>query len=285
MSASSFPFLTALSLIPLTGGLMLLGAENGGGGRARRWALFFHALVLGGALCVAARFDAASGAMQFVERGAWIPSVGVEYHLGIDGLGLLMVLLSALVTPMAVLFSSREIARPQLFYGLLLLLESGLLGAFTALNFVHWFLFYELSLVPAYFLLKLWGGPRRGEAARAFFIYTMVGSVALLLSFLGTYVATGTFDFAELAQKGRGLDGGLAAIYNIRLGWHELSTRALALVLFFGAFLGFAVKIPIWPFQTWLPLAYAEAPTPVTMVLTGAMSKIGLYVLLRVLLP
>ena len=232
MSAFSFPYLTALCLIPLVGGLLLLGAERGG--VARSWALLFHALTLACTLTIFARFDVSSGVMQFVERGAWIPSIGVEYHLGLDGISLLMVLLTALVVPMAVLFSSRDVARPQAFYGLLLLLESGLLGAFTALNFIHWFLFYELSLVPAYFLIKLWGGSRRGEAARLFFIYTMVGSVCLLLSFLGSYVATGTFDFAELAQKGKGLDGGLAAIYNIRLGWHDLSTRALALVIFLG---------------------------------------------------
>lgn len=282
---NSLPFLTLLTFIPLFGGIALIGSEAGAGLRARRMALLFHGLTLICAGILLFRFDRSLATLQFVERGAWIPSIGVEYHLGIDGLGLLMVTLTALVLPLSVLFTATDIVRPQRFHGLMLLLQSGLFGAFTAHNFIHWFLFYELSLVPAYFLLKLWGGPKRGQAARLFFIYTLVGSVTLLLSFMAVYVATGSFDFAELAQKGKGLDGGLAALFNIRLGWQELSTRALALVIFFGAFLGFAVKIPIWPFHSWLPLVYAEAPTPLTMVLTGAMSKLGVYGFLRILLP
>ncbi|HAM70141.1 MAG TPA: NADH-quinone oxidoreductase subunit M [Verrucomicrobiales bacterium] len=280
-----FPYLTFLTLVPLVGGIVLLGLESSRPGLHRRLALGFQALAFLLAAGVVKRFDTHTPEMQFVELGSWIPSIHADYHLGVDGLGLIMVILSALILPFATLVSSPAVSNPRLYYGLLLLLQSGLFGAFTSLNFVHWFLFWELSLIPAYFLIKLWGGPRRGEAARMFFVYTMVGSVALLLSFLGTYVATGTFDFAQLADKGRGLDGGLAAIYNIKLQWYSLSTRGLALVLFGGVFLGFAVKVPIWPFQTWLPLAYSEAPTPVTMVLTGVMSKLGLYGVLRILLP
>jgi NADH-quinone oxidoreductase subunit M len=151
------------------------------------------------------------------------------------------------------------------------------------LNFIHWFLFYELSLVPAYFLLKLWGGPGRVAAANQFFLYTMVGSVALLLAMLAVFLVTGSFDLPALAASGR--TGELTSLLAIRLGWPELSTRALALVIFGGALLGFAVKVPLWPFHTWLPSAYAEAPTGVAMVLTGAMSKLGVYGLLRILLP
>jgi NADH-quinone oxidoreductase subunit M len=280
-----FPYLTFLTLVPLVGGVILIGLEPSRPAISRRLALFFQAVALLLTAGVLARFDGKSGGMQFVETASWIPSLHVDYHVGIDGLGLLMVVLSALVLPFATLASPREIPNARLYHGLMLLLQSGLFGAFTSLNFVHWFVFWELSLIPAYFLIKLWGGPRRGEAARLFFIYTMVGSVTLLLSFMGTYVATGTFDFAQLAARGRGLDGGLAAIYNIKLQWYALSPRALALVLFGGVFLGFAVKVPLWPFQTWLPLAYSEAPTPVTMVLTGVMSKLGVYGLLRILLP
>lgn len=282
---SALPYLTLLGMIPFIGGILLLGSDARSGLRARRLALFFHLLALMLTSWILLRFDRASGAMQFVERGSWIPSIGVDYHLGVDGLGLLMTVLTALVLPLAVLFTSKDIASPHRFHGLLLLLQAGLFGAFTALNFVHWFLFYELSLIPTYFLLKLWGGARRGEAARLFFVYTLAGSVTLLLSFLAVRTATGSFDFLELAQKGKGLDGGLAALFNIRLGWQDLSTRALGLLIFFGAFLGFAVKIPIWPFHSWLPLVYSEAPTPVAMVLTGAMSKLGVYGLLRIVLP
>src|SRR5437867_8080517 len=165
----------------------------------------------------------------------------------------------------------------------MLFLEAGLFGAFTALNFIHWFVFWELSLVPAYFLIKLWGGPERAAAANQFFIYTMVGSVTLLLSMLAVFLVTGSFDLIALAEKGR--SGELASLFNVKLGWYDLSPRALALVIFWGAFLGFAVKVPLVPFHTWLPATYTEAPTGVSMVLTGAMSKMGVYGFLRVLLP
>lgn len=281
----SFPWLTCLTLLPLVGGAIVIGLDERFAHHARRLALFVQALALLTMLGIGWRFDTASTAMQFVEQASWIPSIKADYHLGIDGLGLLMIALAALILPLASLMSPTDIRNPQLYYALLLWIQAGLFGAFTALSFVHWFVYWELSLIPAYFLIKLWGGPKRGPAARQFFIYTMVGSITLLLSFLGTYVATGTFDFQQLAERGRGLDGGLAALFNIKLTWYSLSTRALALILFGGALLGFAVKVPIWPFHTWLPLAYAEAPTPVTMVLTGVMSKLGLYGVLRILLP
>lgn len=281
----SFPWLTCLTALPLIGGMMVVGMDERFQRWSRRLALGFQCLALALVLGILWRFDTSSTALQMVEKADWIPSIHVYYHVGIDGLGLLMITLAALVVPFATLMTAREIRNPHLYYSLMLWLQAGLFGAFTAMNFVHWFVFWELSLIPAYFLIKLWGGPRRGSAARLFFVYTMVGSIALLLSFLGTYVATGTFDFQQLAEKGRGLDGGLAALFNIKLAWYSLSTRALALVLFGGVFLGFAVKVPIWPFHTWLPLTYSEAPTPVTMVLTGVMSKLGLYGVLRILLP
>ena len=131
-----------------------------------------------------------SGTMLFVERADWVPGLGVEYHLGVDGLGALMLLLSAVVTLMAIAASRRITSRPGLYFALICLLESGLFGTFTALNFFHWFLFWELSLIPAFFLIKLWGGAKRGPAATQFFVYTMVGSVALLLAFLALYNAT-----------------------------------------------------------------------------------------------
>jgi NADH-quinone oxidoreductase subunit M len=151
------------------------------------------------------------------------------------------------------------------------------------LNFFHWFIFWELSLIPAFFLIRLWGGPRRAGAATQFFVYTMVGSVALLLAFLAIFQCTGTFDFinlSELAGNGR-LIPALAG----ELGAHTLAPRQIAMVVFGGAFLGFAIKVPLIPFHTWLPEAYAEAPTGTTMLLTGAMSKMGVYGFLRILVP
>jgi NADH-quinone oxidoreductase subunit M len=168
--------------------------------------------------------------------------------------------------------------RPHVYHALILWLQAGLFGTFTALNFFHWFLFWELGLIPAFFLIKLWGGPKRSPAATQFFIYTMVGSVALLLSFLAIRFATGSFDFIELAAMAK--SGALTKALEAHFAW-----KSIAMLIFFGAFLGFAVKVPLIPFHTWLPAAYSEAPSPVTMLLTGVMSKMGVYGFLRILLP
>lgn len=194
-----------------------------------------------------------------------------------------MVMLSAIVTPMAMAASWRTDHQVPLYFSLVLLLQSGLFGTFTAMNFFHWFIFWELSLIPAFFLIRLWGGPRRSSAATLFFVYTMVGSVTLLLSFLALYLATGTFEFQQLTELAR--TGQLIPALTTKLGWRSHDTGHVALVVFAGAFLGFAVKLPLIPFHTWLPEAYAEAPTGTTMLLTGALSKMGAYGFLRLLLP
>ena len=216
------------------------------------------------------------GSMKFVERADWVPGLGIEYHLGVDGLGALMVLLAAIVSLMAIAASRKTTQQPGLYFALMLLLESGLFGTFTALNFFHWFLFWELSLIPAFFLIKLWGSEGRGPAATQFFVYTMVGSVALLLAFLALFVATGSMDFEVLTQMAA--SGELAPLIQSHLG-------PVALWLALAVLLGFAVKVPLMPFHTWLPATYSKAPTPVTMLLTGAMSKMGVYGLLRLALP
>jgi NADH-quinone oxidoreductase subunit M len=281
---NSLPLLTLLKLTPLAGAAIVAGLDSRQRSLARGLGLLFNALALGLVVLLWMRFSTSSSELQFVERYRWIPSVDVEYFLGIDGMGLLMVLLTALIVPFGLLAAWRVEENTRAFVSLLLFLQAGLFGAFTALNFIHWFVFYELTLVPAYFLIKLWGGSQRSAAANQFFIYTMVGSVALLLSMLAVYLVTGSFDLIKLAEKGR--TGELASLFNVRIaGWYDLSPRALALVIFFGAFLGFAVKVPVWPFHTWLPTTYAEAPTGVSMVLTGVMSKMGVYGFLRILLP
>jgi NADH-quinone oxidoreductase subunit M len=219
----------------------------------------------------------ADGSIGLVERAAWAPSLGIEYHLGVDGLGALMLVLSAIVTLMSVDAAHRVHHQPGLYFGLVLLLESGLFGSFTALNFFHWFLFWELSLIPAFFLIKLWGGARRGPAATQFFVYTMAGSVALLVAFLAVFLSTGSMDFGHLTLLAS--TGELEQMVTAHLG------PAVMLWLAVGVLAGFAVKVPMVPFHTWLPAAYAEAPSPVTMLLTGAMSKMGVYGLLRIAVP
>jgi NADH-quinone oxidoreductase subunit M len=295
--------ITVLTLLPLLGGIVAVGLGDEHRYCARRVALGFSFGSLLCALCLWLRFNSASADLQFVEQHDWIPSLGVQYFVGVDGLGLLMVMLTAIVVPMALLASGKlfegragsspSAASPQLYYALVLFLQAGLFGTFTALNFFHWFIFWELSLIPAFFLVRLWGGPQRAPAATQFFIYTMVGSVAMLLAFLGIFLATktatspGVFDFPKLAELGR--NGGITAALSTNFAWklfgHDFTANQICLLIFGGALLGFAVKVPLMPFHTWLPAAYTEAPSPVTMLLTGVMSKMGVYGFIRVLLP
>jgi NADH-quinone oxidoreductase subunit M len=268
---SGFLVLTLLTVLPLVGAAVALIA----GKHARGVAIITTGVSLALAIYVWTQLPA-NGAIGLVERAAWAPSLGIEYHLGVDGLGALMVVLSAIVTLMSVDAAHRVHHQPGLYFGLVLVLESGLFGSFTALNFFHWFLFWELSLIPAFFLIKLWGGARRGPAATQFFVYTMAGSVALLVAFLAVFLSTGSMDFDRLTFLAS--TGELERLVTAHLG-------PVMLWLAIGVLAGFAVKVPMIPFHTWLPAAYAEAPSPVTMLLTGAMSKMGVYGLLRIAIP
>jgi NADH-quinone oxidoreductase subunit M len=279
---SNLPCISLLTALPILGAIVLL--LIGGNSKLVRWtAVSFSFVILAVTLAMWHRFDPTSGALQFQERYAWIPALNIEYRVGLDGLGLLMVLLSAIVAPIAMAASWKIEDRVALYFALVLLLQACLFGAFTALNFVHWFTFWELSLVPAFFLIKIWGGPKRTPAATQFLVYTMVGSVAMLLSFLAMYMATGKFDMIELAQMAQSGQLMPAVLAKVSLG--HVTAHHLELLLFAGVFLGFAVKVPLIPFHTWLPSTYSEAPTGTTILLTGAMSKMGLYGFLRILLP
>jgi len=254
--------ISALILIPLIGALALFTAPPR---TARPIALLCNALAALDALLLWQHFDIHVASIQLLERRAWIPAIGAEYLVGIDGLSLLLVLLTSLIFPFA--FLAQRMDRG--FYALMLITQSALYGTFTAQNFVLWFLFYEMSLIPAFLLIKIWGGGNRDRAATKFFLYTFLGSVAMLLGFLGIYLARGSFDFATLAG----------------LGKNGLLTGKLSWWAFAGIFLGLAVKVPLFPFHTWLPDAYESAPTGVSMVLTGVLSKMGVYGFVRLLLP
>ena len=268
---SGIPILTLLTLLPVAGAAVALFS----GKHARSVALVTTLIGLALALLVWTQLPA-DGSIGLTEHGAWAPSIGIEYVLGVDGLGALMLVLSALVTLMSVDAAHRVHRQPHLYFALVLLLEAGLFGFFTALNFFHWFLFWELSLLPAFFLIKLWGGAKRGPASTQFFVYTMAGSVALLVAFLAVFLSTGSMDFGHLTALAS--TGELEQLIIAHLG---PVTPWLAL----GVLAGFAVKVPLFPFHTWLPAAYSEAPSPVTMLLTGAMSKMGVYGLLRIAIP
>src|SRR4051812_26550549 len=254
--------ITVLIVIPLIGALALwVGRPR----NARAIALTFTALSAFYAILLWQKFDSAAAGLQLVERCTWIPAIGAEYLVGIDGLSLLLVLLTSLIFPFA--FLAQRGSRG--FCALMLIMQSALYGTFTAQNFVLWFLFYEMSLVPAFLLIRIWGGEGRDRAATKFFVYTFLGNVAMLLSFLGIYFVRGTFDFGQLAALGK------TGLLSGNLAWFT----------FAGIFLGLAVKVPLFPFHTWLPGAYESAPVGVSMVLTGTLSKMGVYGFVRLLLP
>jgi NADH-quinone oxidoreductase subunit M len=280
---NAFPSITILTALPLIGGVGILGLGRKNKSLARGMALTFSFIALALTLVLWHRFNPLSGELQFEELHTWIPAIGVQYHVGIDGLGLLMLLLSAIVVPMSIAASWQIQEGASLYLSLILFLQAGLFGTFSALNFFHWFIFWELSLIPAFFLIRLWGGSQRAAAATQFFVYTMVGSVAMLLAFLAIFQCTGKFDFISLSELAR--NGQLIPALAGNMGWHKLAPQQTALIVFCGALLGFGVKVPLIPFHTWLPKAYAEAPTGTTMLLTGAMSKMGAYGFLRILLP
>jgi NADH-quinone oxidoreductase subunit M len=245
---NGIPILTLLTVLPLVGAAIALFA----GKNARGVALITSLIALGLSLLIWTHLPT-DGSMAMVERAAWAPSLGIEYHLGVDGLGALMLVLSGLVTLMSIDAAHRVHRQPGLYFALVLILESSLFGSFTALNFFHWFLFWELSLIPAFFLIKLWGGPKRGPAATQVFIYTMAGSAALLVSFLAIFLSTGSMDFGNLAFFAS--TGALEPMVASHLG-------PVMLWLAIGVLAGFAVKVPLMPFHTWLPAAYSEAPSP-----------------------
>jgi NADH-quinone oxidoreductase subunit M len=254
--------ITAIILIPLFGALAVCSWPRGTG---RVIALVFNAITGACALALWRNFDSGAVGLQFIERHAWIPAIGAEYLVGVDGLSLLLLLLTSVIVPFA--FFAQRMSRG--FYATMLVMQAALYGTFTAQNFILWFLFYEMTLIPAFLLIKIWGGKNRDYAATRFFLYTFLGSVAMLLSFLGIYLAKGTFDFATLALLGKG------GLLSGKLTW----------LAFAGIFLGLAVKVPLFPFHTWLPDAYQTAPTGVSMVLTGVLSKMGVYGFVRLLLP
>jgi NADH-quinone oxidoreductase subunit M len=273
---TSLPLLSLLILTPWLGALVLALMPRLSPQASRRLALLFSLSTLGLGLLAWSGFNPAIAGYQFEEKHAWISVqhvTDITFHLGLDGMSLLLVLLTGLIGPVALLASWKIERDPRLFSLLFLALQGAALGVFLALNFFPWFIFWELSLVPAFFLIKLWGGPGATRAAYQFVVYTIGGSAFMLLAFAAIFAAVGTFEFAELAQLAQ--SGGLAA---------KMSGPALT-AIFLGVLLGLAVKVPLFPFHTWLPDAYAEAPTGASMFLTGIMSKMGVYGFLRILWP
>ncbi|NCO35202.1 MAG: oxidoreductase [Armatimonadetes bacterium CG2_30_59_28] len=264
--------LTAIVFLPLLGAIVTLALPKGRPAVVKMWATVIAFVTL--VLCVYmyAAFAKGSAEMQFATSRPWIPSIGVSYHLGVDGLSMPLVALTGLLTFVSILYSWIINERPKEYFAFFLLLETGMMGTFCALDFVLFYVFWEISLVPMYFLIGIWGGPRREYAAIKFFLYTLVGSVAMLLAILALYFSyTGpngkhTFDVITLITA------------------KPLAGRA-AMLAFWAFYLSFAIKMPAFPFHTWLPDAHVEAPTAGSIILAGVLLKMGTYGLVRFNLP
>ncbi len=212
-----------------------------------------------------------SGSLQFVVNKSWIPVIDARYHLGIDGIALPMFALSMLITILCIIYSWNhfpEPHNPKAFLALILLLEVGMNGTFVAQDLILFFIFFEVVLLPMFFMIGVWGGPNREYASIKFFLFTLFGSALMLLSFLALYFKLGTFQIPELARlHGVGIAHG---------------TQVL---IFAGLFLGFAIKVPMFPFHTWLPDAHTEAPTVGSVILAAVLLKLGTFGFIRIALP
>jgi NADH-quinone oxidoreductase subunit M len=271
MSGLAIGNLSLLLVVPVVGAVALLLLP-----RRETRALFALALGASGlnflwSLKVLNQFDGASGEMQLVERVAWMPAFGIEYIVGIDGISLFLVLLTTLLMPLAILASwpVKDKVKEYLFF--MLLLETGMLGAFIALDLFLFYVFWEVMLVPMYFLIGVWGGTRRIYAALKFVLYTMAGSLLMLVAII--YLAT------RHAQETQVVTFDLLRIYNLHLPFNQQTWLFLA----FG--LSFAIKVPLFPFHTWLPDAHVEAPTAGSVILAGVLLKLGTYGFLRFAIP
>ncbi|MEJ5366069.1 MAG: NADH-quinone oxidoreductase subunit M [Desulfosoma sp.] len=272
MNAANFPILSVTTFLPLVG-VALICLIPSRHRKAIQWTAFLVTVVtFFVSLQLYFRFDTTTWEMQFVEDTSWIPQFAIRYQMGIDGISLLLVLLTTFLSAVSVLSTWTAVTeRVKAYMASLLLLETGMIGVFCALDFILFYVFWEVMLIPMYFIIGIWGGPRRIYAAVKFFIYTMSGSVLMLVAILVLYFmhyeATGTYSFHIL-------------------DYHKLGLPANYQFWMFLAFaLAFAIKVPMFPFHTWLPDAHVEAPTAGSVILAGVLLKMGTYGFLRFCLP
>jgi NADH-quinone oxidoreductase subunit M len=269
----NFPILSLVLYIPMIAALFLIFFVPKEKANTIRWianVVAFLDMVL--SLILIPYFDSGTLTMQFYERFTWIPSLGIQYFLGVDGISFLLVLLTTVLGFIAILSSWNAIqTRVKEYYVFMLILQTGMMGVFMALDFILFYIFWEVMLVPMYFLIGVWGGPRKLYAAIKFFLYTFLGSVLMLLGILTLYFynhsvsGVYTFDVLKLMEVGL--------------------PRDIQYWTFLAFFIGFAVKVPMFPFHTWLPDAHVEAPTAGSVILAGVLLKMGTYGFVRFSLP
>jgi len=258
--------LTAITWLPIVGVAVIMLLPRGQARLAKAVALAAAggSLVLSWGLLIS--FDRSSSEPQFTERTTWIPELGMTYSLGVDGLSFPMILLTTVLSVVALIASLKVDRNIKAYFAWMLLLEFAILGVFVARDWFLFYVFWEIALVPMFFLIGIWGGPKKERATLTFFLYTLGGSIFMLLGIFAVYLATDphTFDMAAIeAASGE---------------W----TRGFQIAPFLAFFVGFAVKIPVFPLHGWLPLAHVQAPTPVSIMLSGVLLKLGAYGILRV---
>ena len=263
---------------PLVAALLILLLPKDEKNLIRWLALGLSSLILVMVLLAWFNYDRVDAGYQFEVRVEWFPQIGSSFHLGADGISLPMLLLTAILTPLAILASYNIDDKTKPYMILFLLLEAAMLGLFVALDLVIFFIFWEFSLVPMYFLIRYWGGKDRRYASFKFMIFTMAGSLGLLLAIQVIGLSMGTFDIPELYNQWVNYSGET-------LPGTGLSTSLFKGIAFWAFVIAFAIKIPVWPFHTWLPDAHTEAPTAGSMILAGVLLKMGAYGFLRLTVP
>ena len=266
----NLPLLSIITFLPLVGALIIMLARDEDEARlatnARNMALWTSFITFVVSLLVWFGFETGTAEFQFVEKAEWLPEFGIGYHMGVDGISMPFVLLSTLLTPICVLASWDAVKhRVKEYMIAFLVLETMMVGMFCALDFVTFYMFFEGVLIPMFLIIGVWGGPRRVYAAFKFFLYTLLGSVLMLLAILAIYFDAGTTDIPTLLQ-------------------HRLPAE-MQIWLWLAFFASFAVKVPMWPVHTWLPDAHVEAPTAGSVILAGVLLKMGAYGFLRFSVP
>jgi NADH-quinone oxidoreductase subunit M len=265
--------LSLATFLPALGVIVLLFLPAAREHLVRITGTLFAGLALIAGIFCAARFDlGATDQIQLEVDSTWIESIGARYHVGVDGMSLPLLLLSLLVCFLCMVYMWWHIpapGKPKAFFALVLLLETGMNGTFVALDLILFFIFFELVLVPMYFMIGIWGGPNRDYASVKFFLYTLFGSIFMLLGFLALWINSGaeTFDMIALRDS------------------TSNASELFQNLVFLGLFLGFAIKVPMWPFHTWLPDAHTEAPTVGSVLLAAVLLKMGTYGFIRIALP